>query len=76
MGRLVATALKAAKIPYLALEFDLSRFKEAQRAGHTIIHGDAAHRRILATAGLARARLVVITFDRHAAVERILKFAH
>ena len=75
VGRLVATALEAAKIPYVAIESDLTRFKEAQRAGHTIVHGDAAHRRILATAGLAKARLVVVTFDRHAAVERILKFA-
>jgi len=75
VGRLVATALDAAKIPYIAIESDLARFKEAQRQGHTIVHGDATHRRILATAGLAKARLVVVTFDRHAAVERILKFA-
>jgi monovalent cation:H+ antiporter-2, CPA2 family len=75
VGRLVATALEAAKIPYIAIESDLARFKEAQKQGHMIVHGDAAHRRILSTAGLAKARLVVITFDRHAAVERILKFA-
>jgi CPA2 family monovalent cation:H+ antiporter-2 len=75
VGRLVATALEAAKIPCIAVEADLARFKEAQRAGHTTVHGDAAHRRILAAAGLAKARLVVITFDRPAAVERILKFA-
>jgi CPA2 family monovalent cation:H+ antiporter-2 len=75
VGRLVATALEAAKIPCIAIEADLARFKEAQRGGHTTVHGDAAHRRILAAAGLAKARLVVITFDRLAAVERILKFA-
>lgn len=75
VGRLVATAFEEAKIPHIAVESDLARFKEAQRHGHTIVHGDAAHRRILSAAGLARARLVVITFDRHAAVERILKFA-
>ena len=75
IGRLVATALEAAKIPCIAIEADLARFKEAQRRGHTTVHGDAAHRRILAAAGLAKAKLVVITFDRHAAVERILKFA-
>lgn len=74
VGRLVATALEAAKIPCIAIEADLARFKEAQRGGHTTVHGDAAHRRILAAAGLAKAKLVVITFDRHAAVERILKF--
>jgi CPA2 family monovalent cation:H+ antiporter-2 len=75
VGRLVATAFEAAKIPYIAIEFDLARFKEAQQQGQTIVHGDAAHRRILSAAGLAKARLVVITFDMHSAVERILKFA-
>ena len=75
VGRLVATALEAAKIPYIAVESDLARFKQAQRQGHTVVHGDAAHRRILSAAGLAKARLVVITFDRRSAVERILTFA-
>ena len=75
VGRLVATALEAAKIPHIAIESDLARFKEAQQQGHTVVHGDAAHRRILSAAGFAKTRLVVITFDRHAAVERILKFA-
>lgn len=72
VGRLVASALEAANIPYLAVESDLGRFKQAQRQGHRVVHGDAAHRRILAAAGLRKARLVVITFDRHSAVERIL----
>lgn len=75
VGRLVATAFEAAKIPNIAIESDLARFKEAQRQGHTIVHGDATHRRILSAAGLAKARLVVITIDGHSAVERILKFA-
>jgi CPA2 family monovalent cation:H+ antiporter-2 len=74
VGRLVATALEAAKIQYLAIESDLRRFKQAQRQGHTVIHGDATHRRILSAGGIARARLVVITFDRRSAVERILTF--
>lgn len=75
VGRLVATALEAAKIQYIAVESDLARFKQAQRQGHMVVHGDAAHRRILSAAGLAKARLVVITFDRHSAVERVLTFA-
>ncbi|MGO4175495.1 NAD-binding protein [Bosea sp. TAF32] len=74
VGRLVATALEAAKIQYIAVESDLTRFKQAQRQGHMVVHGDAAHRRILSAAGLAKARLVVITFDRHSAVERVLSF--
>lgn len=74
VGRLVATALEAAKIPHIAIESDLVRFKEAQRQGHRVVHGDAAHRRILSAAGVAKARLVVITFDRRSATERILAF--
>jgi monovalent cation:H+ antiporter-2, CPA2 family len=75
VGRLVAIALEAAKIPNMAIESDLARFREGQRQGHKVVHGDAAHRRILSAAGFARARLVIVTFDRYAAVERILKFA-
>jgi CPA2 family monovalent cation:H+ antiporter-2 len=75
VGRLVATALEAAKLPHIVLEVDLARCRDAQRQGHAVVHGDAAHRRILSAAGLARARLVVITFDRRSAVERILAFA-
>ena len=75
VGRPVATAFEAAKIPYIAIESDLARFNAARRQGYTIVHGDAAHRRILSAGGLAKARLVVITFDRHSAVERILRFA-
>jgi monovalent cation:H+ antiporter-2, CPA2 family len=75
VGRLVAIALEAAKIPHIGIESDLARLREGQRRGSTIVHGDAAHRRILSAAGFARARLVIVTFDRPAAVERILKFA-
>lgn len=34
--------------------------------------GDARHHRILEAAGLERAQLVILTFDHHGAVERIL----
>lgn len=75
VGRLVATALEAAKLPYLAIEADHARFKEAQRQGHKVVHGDASHHRILSAAGIAGVKLVIITFDRRSVVERILAFA-
>jgi monovalent cation:H+ antiporter-2, CPA2 family len=75
VGRLVATALEAAKLSHIAIESDLSRFKEAQRQGHNVVYGDAAHRAILAAAGIANVKLVVVTFDKRPAVERILDFA-
>ena len=75
VGRLVAIALEAAKIPYIAVESDLTRFREARRRGHNVVFGDASRRRILEAAGLHRARLLVATFDRRAAVERLLHHA-
>ena len=35
VGRLVAVVLEAAKVPYLAIESDLTRFREAKHAGST-----------------------------------------
>jgi monovalent cation:H+ antiporter-2, CPA2 family len=67
--------LEAAKVPYVALESDLTRFREARQRGHNIVFGDASRRRILEAAGLSRARLLIVTFDRRPAVERILHHA-
>lgn len=72
VGRLVATVLESADIAYIAIELDLARFRAARRQGHEVVFGDARHHRILEAAGLARAQLVILTFDRHNAVERIL----
>lgn len=72
VGRLVATVLEAADIAYIAIEDDLARFQTARRQGHEVVFGDATHRRILEAAGLERAELVILTFDRHNAVARIL----
>jgi CPA2 family monovalent cation:H+ antiporter-2 len=72
VGRLVATVLESAEIPYIAIEMDLTRFRAARRQGHEVVFGDARHHRILEAAGLDRALLVVITFDHHNAVERVL----
>jgi CPA2 family monovalent cation:H+ antiporter-2 len=75
VGQLVALVLEAAKLPYLAIETDHARFREATRKGFKVMLGDASHRRILAAAGLSRARLLVVTFDRRPAVERLLDHA-
>jgi monovalent cation:H+ antiporter-2, CPA2 family len=72
VGRLVATVLESAKIPYIAIEMDLHRFRAARRQGHEVVFADARHHRILEAAGLDRALLVAITFDQLSTVERIL----
>ncbi|MEA2782875.1 MAG: monovalent cation:H+ antiporter-2, family [Rhodospirillaceae bacterium] len=75
VGRLVAMTLDAAKVLYVAIEFDLTRFREAKQRGHRVIFGDASRARILDAAGVARARLLVATFDRRPAIERLLHHA-
>lgn len=72
VGRLVSLVLAAAGVPYIAVESDLIRFRRAKQSGHKVVYGDAGRKRVLEAAGIARARLVVLTFDRHHAVERIL----
>jgi CPA2 family monovalent cation:H+ antiporter-2 len=72
IGRLVAATLDAAKLAYLAIEYDIVRFEEARKSGLRVVFGDAGRRNILDLAGLANAKLVVITFDSSPGVERAL----
>ena len=75
VGRLVALVLEAAKVPYVGIELDLSRFREAKRAGHHAVFGDASRARTLHRVGVQRARLLAVTFDERRSVERLLHYA-
>ena len=75
VGRLVSLVLEAANAPYIAVESDLIRFRRAKKSGHKVVFGDAGRKRVLEAAGVARAGIVVVTFDRRHAVERILHYA-
>jgi CPA2 family monovalent cation:H+ antiporter-2 len=72
VGRLVALVLEAAQIRYVAIERDLTRFREAKEAGHNVVFADASRSGVLHRAGVERARLLVITFDELRALERLL----
>jgi CPA2 family monovalent cation:H+ antiporter-2 len=75
VGRPVALVLEAARTPYIAIESDLIRFRRAKKSGHKVVFGDAGRKRVMEAAGVARARLVVITFDRSHLIERVLHHA-
>jgi CPA2 family monovalent cation:H+ antiporter-2 len=72
IGRLIALVLEAAQVPYIAVEWDLGRFRQAKKLGHKVVFGDASRKRILQGAGVSRARLLVVTFDQHGTVQRLL----
>ena len=55
-------------IPYLALDLDPDRVRQAAAAGDSVVFGDAARLQALVAAGLARASAVVVTYlDVHGA---------
>ena len=76
VGRLVATVLEQAQVAFIVLEWDVVCFRQARDNGHRVVFGDASRKHILQAAGLERARLLVITFDRQPAVGKILHHAH
>ena len=61
-GQNLARLLDAEHIPFVALDNDPDRVREASGAGASVVYGDAGRRETLSAAGLAKARAVVITF--------------
>ena len=61
-GQNLARMLEREGIPYLALDLDPDRVRQATAAGDSVVFGDAARLQALMAAGLARASAVVITY--------------
>jgi monovalent cation:H+ antiporter-2, CPA2 family len=61
-GQNLARMLEAQGIPYMALDLDPDRVRQAAAAGDSVVFGDAARLQALMAAGLARASAVVITY--------------
>lgn len=72
IGQSVAHFLQEEKIPYIALDLDSVRVREAHTAGEPVYYGDATERDILEALGLERARLVVISHDDVSAALQVL----
>ena len=61
-GQSLARMLDQEKIPYIALDMDPDRVKEAAAAGDNVSYGDASRENYLVAAGLSKAKAVVITY--------------
>ncbi|MFC3033933.1 cation:proton antiporter [Pseudoalteromonas fenneropenaei] len=62
VGQTVARFLKPEAIPYVAVELNPHLVQEAKAGGETVLFGHAGQQAILKSAGIERARLVIITF--------------
>lgn len=61
-GQNLARMLEQEGIPYMALDLDPDRVRQAAAAGDSVVFGDAARAQALIAAGLARASAVVVTY--------------
>ena len=75
-GQNLARLLEAEGIPYMALDLDPDRVRQAAAAGHSVVFGDAARLQALMAAGLHRASAVVITYIETASALKVLHHTH
>lgn len=61
-GQNLARLLDGERIPYMALDLDPDRVRQAAAAGQSVVFGDAAKVQSLMAAGLARASAVVVSY--------------
>ncbi|WP_076506971.1 monovalent cation:proton antiporter family protein [Pseudacidovorax sp. RU35E] len=61
-GQNLARMLEREGIPYMALDLDPDRVRQAAAAGDSVVFGDAARPQALMAAGLSRASAVAITY--------------
>ncbi len=61
-GQNLARLLDGEHIPYMALDLDPDRVRQAAAAGQSVVFGDAAKVQSLMAAGLARAAAVVVSY--------------
>jgi CPA2 family monovalent cation:H+ antiporter-2 len=71
-GQNLVRLLEREDVRYIALDVDPYRVREAARDGGSVVYGDASRREALVSAGIARARALVITFADTATALRIL----
>ena len=71
-GQNLARMLELEGIPYMALDLDPDRVRQAAAAGDSVVFGDAARLQALMAAGLARASAVVITYLEVPAAMKVL----
>ena len=72
-GQNLARVLEGEAIPYMALDLDPDRVRQAAAAGQSVVFGDAARLQSLMAAGLARANAVVVTYHDTPSALKILK---
>ncbi|MBB5205231.1 CPA2 family monovalent cation:H+ antiporter-2 [Inhella inkyongensis] len=72
-GQNLARLLETERIPYMALDLDPDRVRQAAAAGQSVVFGDAARLQALMAAGLHRASAVVISYHDTPSALKVLR---
>lgn len=75
-GQNLARLLEQENVPYIALDADSQRVRDAAAGGEYVVFGDAARREVLTAAGLTRAAALVVSYDDTESALRILSVTH
>lgn len=73
VGQGLAHFLEREKLPYVALDLDPARVRDAHQAGEPVFYGDATEADMLEAVGLESARLLVITGEELKSALKILE---
>ena len=73
IGQNVGRVLEQEAVPFVALDLDAARVRQANQAGERVFFADAGERDILEAVGLVSARLVVVSHNDVAAAIRTLR---
>jgi monovalent cation:H+ antiporter-2, CPA2 family len=74
-GRNLAWALRKAAVPYVVLELNPVRFRQAHSAGEPAAFGDSTRRTVLENVGVARAKLLVVAISDPTSTRRTVQAA-
>jgi len=76
MGRRIGYIMELMKIPYVAIDSDVSIVDREHAEGKSVYFGDAQRPEVLRAAGLADALLVIVSIDDFEVTERVVSSLH
>ncbi len=72
VGQTTAKFLEQAHVPFVALDMDIKRVREAQQSGEPVYFGDSAKHSIIKATNIEQAKVAIITFhDYHASIKTL-----
>jgi CPA2 family monovalent cation:H+ antiporter-2 len=72
-GQNLSRLLEKESVPFVALDLDPRRIRDATAAGESVVYGDAARYEVLIAAGLMRAKLLVVSYADTISALKILR---